>query len=242
MTISEIVTLTRRLTNTSAGQYSASDMLIDHNNALQKVVSIINDSMDESEYDDINHGDYPSLKTPLVANQRDYLIPQTEGVISIKKVSITYNGTDWYDATPMDTSEVRTAPVSATAEQTSIDSEYEKTAPRYDSRFNAIWVYPRASAEDVANGASMYIEWSRDASPFTSGEVTTGTKIPGFDTAFHPYLAFHAAWQWCLQRGKSQAVAYAQMCTDYEDRIRKQYGKKVRDRKENLQASYVDYT
>jgi hypothetical protein len=242
LTISEIVTLTRNLTNTDINSYTAANMLIDHNNALQKVVSIIQDSMDEADFDDINHGDYASLTTPQVASQRDYLIPQTEGVISVKKVSVTYDGTTWYDAKPLDSSEVTTAPASATAMQTTIDGEFSKTEPYFDVKFNAVWVYPMASAADVAAGAKIYIEWTRDANPFTSAEVTTGTKIPGFDTAFHPYLAYHAAWQYCLQKGKEQAPAYRDMCTDYEARIRRQYSKKLRTRKGLLTTTNLDYS
>jgi hypothetical protein len=241
MTIAEILSKTRQRTNTDTNSYTNATFLIDVNIALQKVASMIHDSQDESDYDDVNYTDYPSFTTPLTTN-RDYSIAQSEGVISIKKVSVSYDNVYWYDATPLDSSEVPSAPSAATSANTSIDAEFSKEFPRYDVKYNSVFLYPKPVQADVDAGGSIYIEWTRDAQPFSSGEITTGTKIPGIDTAFHPLLFLLPAYDYCLSKGKQQTSALLAEIQDYEARLRIQYGKKVKARKGSLTASSVDYS
>lgn len=244
MTISEINTLLTRYTGANTGTYSAAERLIDVNNAYHKVASMIFDSQDESDFDDINHADYPDLTVPLVANQRDYAIAQSERVVSVKKVSISYNGTDVYTATPLDSGETELPgnAGNATAE-TTLDSYFSKTAPRYDYRNNAFFIYPRANASDVAAGGYAYFEWSREVDPFTSGQVTTGTREPGLPSAYHILIPQLAALDWCTSKGKTMQVSVlAEMIKDNEARLRREYGKKNRDRRLALQARYEDYS
>lgn len=240
MTIAEILTKCRQRTNTDTNSYTNATFLIDVNVALQKVASMIHDAQDESDFDDLNYTDYPSLTTPMTTN-RDYSIPQTEGVISVKKVSVSYDGTTWYDARPIDSSEVATAPTSATTAQTTIDAKFAKDEPRYDVKYNSVFLYPKPVQADVDASGSVYIEWTRDAQPFTSGEITTGTKIPGIDTAFHPLLFLIPAYDYCMSKGKPQTPALLEEMNDYEARLRRQYGKKVKDRKGSLVAEIVNY-
>jgi hypothetical protein len=240
MTIAEILTKVRQRTNTDANSYTNATFLIDVNTTLQWLASIIHDSQDESDWDDVNYADYPSFTTALTTN-RDYSIPQSEGVISIKKVSISYDGTNYYDAVPIDSGEVGVAPASATTANSTIDSQFTSTAPRYDVKYNSVFVYPKPTQADVDAGGQIYIEWTRDADPFTSGQITTGTKIPGLDTAFHPMLYLRPAYEYCVSKGKPQAQALWTELQDYEARLRRQYSKKVKDRHMTIKSPIVDY-
>lgn len=240
MTIGEINTKLSQLTNTDTNSYPAAERLIDFNMAFQKVVTMIIDSQGEGDWDDLAHGDYAEGNIPMVAGQRDYTLAQNEYILFLKKVSITYDGTNYYEATPIDSGEMNFATGPAgSAQETTVDAYFSKNAPVYDYKNGSLFVYPRADATEVANGASIHLEWTREPSPFTSGEVTTGTRVPGFDSAFHPLLAYLPAWDWCIAKGKTtQADRYAQVVQDLETRLRRQYSKKVQDRRMNLMPAY----
>lgn len=243
MNITEINTKLTTASGADTNTYTAAERLIDVNNAYLKVWTMITDCADEQDPDDTNHADFPMLTTPMVASQRNYTIPAAERVVNVKKVSVTYDGTDWYEALPLDSGEidVPTAP-SGTAMETTIDGLYSKSAPRYDYHYNAIAIYPRASADDVTNGAQILIEWTRDPDLFTSAQVTTGTKEPGFDQAFHPLLYLIPALNWCVDKVKTERIpGLRDQVADLEARLRRQYGKKERSRRGRVSAEIVSY-
>ena len=67
--------------------------------------------------------------------------------------------------------------------------------------------------------------------PFTSSDYTSGTKIPGFDTAFHPMLAYGASYEFFLATGQNQDASTTKVTLDdYERRLTQTYGKKEIDR------------
>lgn len=224
--------------------YPNTERIIDINNAGLKLQSMILDSQDESDFDDVNHGDFPILTVPLTTNQ-SLKIPQSEYVVSIKKLVVSYNGVDFYEAKPIDSGEVDgviQVPSSATTAMASIDSKFSKTAPRYDWKYGALFLYPRASSADVAAGAVALVEWNREVYQFSSAELATGTLIPGIDSAFHPYLFLEPAFNWCSAKGKTDRLpSLKARMDDIEARLRKQYGKKQKDRRMSLLAQYKNY-
>ncbi len=238
MNLSEIQSKTYSLTNTDSTSYPNAKMVVDENIWLHKVVSMINDSQDESDYDDPNHGDYPSLTTPLTLN-RDYFISPTENVINIKEVSVSYDGVNYYRATPLDlgATELPDNPASATAASAVLDANFSKTAPQYDVKFNAIFLYPKASQADVDAGGKIFIQWSRDAKDLTTSDLSTGTLVPGFDLAFHPILAYGPAWEFAVANQLPNKNEIAIQLQDYEARLRRQYGSKQKDREMALSAN-----
>lgn len=244
MTIGEISTKITNLTGQDTTNYSNTDRLIDINIWLHKVGSIIRDSQDESDFDDLNFTDYPNLKTPLVAGQRDYVIPVSEHMISIKNVSVCYDGTNPFRATPIDASEldIGLAPASSTAGNNVVDTYFDRTNPRYDTAYNSIFLYPRALTADVTAGGYIFMEWQRDLDPFTSSELTTGTKVPGFDTTYHPILAYGPSYEFLLShKVYDRADRILPILTDWEVRLRREYATKNRDRVYQLKNASVNF-
>jgi hypothetical protein len=224
--------------------YPNAERVIDINNAGLKLQTMILDSQDESDFDDVNHGDFPILTVPLTTAQ-SVSIPQSEYVVSIKKMSVTYDGVNYYEAKPIDSGEVEgvlQVPSSATTAMTAIDAQYSKTAPRYDWKYGSLFVYPRASSADVSAGASAIVEWNREVYQFSSAELSTGTLVPGIDSAFHPYLFLEPAFNWCSAKGKTDRLpSLKARMDDIEARLRKQYGKKQKDRRMFFQALRKNY-
>lgn len=233
MTLGDISAKITSLTGQNTTSYANSDRLIDINIWQQKVGSMIRDSEDESDFDDLNYTDYPNLTTALVANQRDYPIPSTEKMIFVKRVSIAYDGVNYYRADPIDSGEMYEGigPASATSQNTKTDSLFDKTNPRYDVAYNSVLIYPRASTTDVANGAKIFIEWAREMKEFTLAELTGGTVVPGFDTNYHPILAYGPSFDFLLSKKLfSEADRLKPVLDDWEARLRRDYGRKQRDR------------
>lgn len=247
MTLGEINTKISQLTgaDTSTNGYPTATRLIDINNWYHKIVStMIYPSQDESDFDDQRNTTYPIKSVTLVANQRDYPIPVSEKVVSIKRVDISWDGgKTYYRATPIDSGEIETGMgrfTDTTAEST-LDSEFSKTNPRYDSKYNALFIYPKASTADVLNGALMEVEWNREVTPFTSAELSTGTEVPGFDTAFHAMLAYGPASEYCSINNLPNKKEAANTLLDYEARLVKIYGSKERDRDYQIKADLQNY-
>ena len=244
MTIGEINQKITAITNVDETVYSSALRLIDINIWLHRVQSMIFNSMDEVDFDDKNYTDYPEVITSLVAGQRDYTIPVSEKVVSFKRVDISYDGQNWYRATPLDSGEIQQGlgPASATAQQTKTDTYFNRTAPRYDCAYNSVFIYPAPTAADVANGAKIRIEWQRELKEFTATDLSNGTAVPGFDTEFHAILAYGPAYEFLLGTGQNVDTTYvAKSLQELEQRLIQTYGKKQLDRAMSVVAGYNSY-
>ena len=236
MTIGEISTKITQLTgaDTTSNGYPNANRLIDINSWYHKVAStMIYPSQDELDFDDQRNTTYPIKYVALVAAQRDYSIPVSEKVVAIKRCDVSWDGgTTWYKAEPIDSSEISDGMgrFTDTSAENTLDANFDKTKPRYDSKYNAVFLYPRPTAQDETNGALMKLEWQREVTPFTSGELSTGTEIPGFDTVFHPMLAYGPAFEYAIINNPSLAKSLYSVLQDYEARLQKAYGLKQKDR------------
>lgn len=244
MTIGEIDTKITALTKVDQTQYSAVLRVIDVNIWLYRVQSMIFNSMDEVDFDDKNYVDYPEVTVPMVAGQRDYTIPLSERVVSFKRVDASYDGQNYYRANPIDTGEIYSGlgPAAAISQNLKVDSLFSKTAPRYDPAYNSVRIFPAPTAADVANGGKIFLAWVRELVPFTSGEYLAGTKIPGFDTEFHPLLCYGAAYEFFSSTGQGTDAANMKSALgELEARLIQTYGKKELDRTMTLVPLYSSF-
>ena len=247
MTLSEINTKISQLTgaDTTSNGYPSANRLIDINSWYHRVAStMIYPSQDESDFDDQRRTTYPIKYVTLVAGQRDYPIPVSEKVVALKRCDISWDGgATWYKAEPIDSSEIPEGMGrgSDTAAENTLDGNFDKTQPRYDSKYNAIFTYPRATASDVASGALMKLEWLTEMTPFTSAELTAGTEVPGFDTAFHPMLAYGPAFEYNQINNPALAKTQFTVLQNDEAKLNKIYGLKQKDRELTLQAELPSY-
>ena len=249
-TLSDIKNKIYALTGTDSTSYPASQMLIDLNFWHQKIVGMILESQDESDFDDERYGDYPQITAFLTAN-RDYPLGQTitnldgltYGVLKVKDVTISYDGVNWYRATPFDITEndLANAPQGATTQEATIDSFFPKTAPRYDYKNNSIWIYPRATAADIAAGGKIMMAFYRTPVDFTSSELSTGTVQPGISQTFHAMYAYGPSFEYTQSKQLPQKAEIYRELQVYEDRLKKQYSTKNADRKYALKPAYVNY-
>lgn len=238
MTLGQIATKVRSLTNTDVNSYTDTNLLIDINIWLQKIASMIFDSQDDSDFDDARRTDYPIQTTPMIAGQRDYVIGVSEQTLKLKRIDISYDGINFYRAEPFDDGAVDMG----MGNDTLTDQNFIKTAPKYDVKFGSYWIYPLPSASDVAAGGVIRSEWQRGFINFATSDYTSvltdSTVIPGFDEPFHPILAYGPAFEYSASKQLPQLQEIQPQLADYEQRMRIAYGKKDLDTRLSLAPFY----
>lgn len=242
MNLADINTKITGITNVDTTVYTTAQRLIDINIWQHKVQTAIKLSEDEVDFDDSNYTNYPEQTSPLVAGQRDYTIPTSEKLISFKRVDISYDGVNYYRATPMDSGEmyVGLGPASATSQNAIVDQLFPKTTPRYDCAYNSVFIYPAPTAADVANGGKIFIEWDREIKEFTLTDMANGTAVPGFDTAFHSLLAYGPSYEFLLGTGQ-ETTAVEKNLEEMSGNLSLTYGKKQMDRTQTLVPLYNNF-
>ena len=173
------------------------------------------ESQDEWDYDDSNKTDFPILTGDFVATQQPYTLPS--GTIDVKRLEVTYDGTNWVKAEPFDVNE-RGISVASNA-----IGDFSQTAPKYDLISNAFFVYP-IPTQSVDGGMKIWI--SRGPSLYTSAELTTGTKEPGFDSIFHDLIAYGVATDYAIIKNLPQAAGLKMEYQSKIERLKKHYSDK----------------
>lgn len=241
MTLGDINLKVLSLTHADTSSYPDATMLVDINMWCQKIVSMIFESQDDSNFDDNRNTNYPIVTTPLVAGQRDYAIPVSEQVLKIKRVDISYDGVNYYRATQFDTG----LPAWGFGNTTNEDANFIQQAPYYNVQYNSIFIYP-ALATTTTN-ATLRIEWERAMIPFSqsadypAAAMSTSTSVPGIDLPWHPLIAYGAAYEFANANNLPQLQNIKQDLVDWEARLRTAYGHKALDEMLYMKPAYNAY-
>lgn len=179
----------------------------DINETIYELTEDIIIGCDEFDFDDPTRTDYPIATTPLVANQRDYQFDNIS-FLKLKRIDISYDGVNFYRAEPFDSATYS----EGLGNDTLVDANFSKTSPRYDPKSFGFWLYPRASATDVANGAVARIEYERAYDEYTYDDTT---KEPPIDRPFQDLIAIGAA----LRNPTLPSDQYAKLSKLYGERV-----------------------
>ena len=207
------------------------------NEAYYDVVMEILRSQDAWDFDDSNRTNFPVATTPLVASQRDYAFDAALGILKMKRVDITYDGTNYYPATPVDSSEF----LFGVGNETLIDNNFSKTAPAYDLKANSMLVYPLPSAADVAAGGLIRIELVRKLDDFATSDTT---QEPGIDRPWHDLIPLGASMKYSVIRNMENAKNLKTLYDEGLEKLRVYYSRKQLDRQPVMvpQVSIDDYS
>lgn len=236
MTYAQLVSHARFLTGgITTSDWSAAEVTLSINNWYHKIVSIILDSQDGWDFDDpnlANAANFPKSYDITINTQSVTLDVLTNKILRVNRVEVSYDGTNWSKAEPVDQSEIGTS-----INSTNIPLSFTKAAPYYDLQGNYLYLYPIPTAT-VTGGLRVY--FTREVDEFVTGDTT---QEPGFDEPFHAMLSIGAAIDWETSRKTmgTRLVKLQQMFQEYEARMRTYYGSKDKDRKYALTPAYVDY-
>lgn len=229
MTIGNISNLITFLTSVDTSVFTNDNRLLSINDHLNRIQTSILRSQDEWDFDDKNNSDLPILTADIVAGQQYYTLPT--GMIDMKRLEISFDGTNFHKAMPLDINERQT--------DTSNISDFSSNEPYYDLvASDTFTLYPVPTA-NVTGGLKIWI--SRTPVEFTSAELTTGTKEPGFESLFHQLLAYGPAMDFCMARNLPQ---YSTIKLAYDEMMQSlvnHYGDKQEDRIMNLRSNPVNY-
>ena len=163
---------------------------VNANESLNDIILEIMMAQDSFDWDDPTRTDYPVATTPLVAGQRDYQFDNLS-FLKIKRLDVSWDNSKYYRAVPFDSG----AFMEGMGNDTDVDGYFPRSEPKYDPKGFGFWLYPRATAEDVANGGKIRIEFTRSFDPFTYDDTT---KEPPIAPPFHDLIAIGAALNYPL--------------------------------------------
>ncbi len=231
MNISDINSEARALVDADTISYPAADLLRRINASYEKRVAQIIAADGLWQFDDSNYTDFPIGTTTLVASQQDYAFDSSH--LEIERVEVKNSDGIWQKLNPIDKSQISIAL-----------SEYQKTAGmpmEYDKQGNSILLYPAPASGSVTLASGLKVYFKRTASIFTSAEVTTGTKQPGFASPFHSILSYDAAIPYAVSYKKDRVAALMAEADRLEKEMIKFYSRREQDRRKLLTMAGIDF-
>lgn len=194
---------TLSLCDADTTSYPAATLLRRTNSNYERVVGIAISSNGQWEFDDTNFTDLPIGSASLVEGQKDYSFDTT--FLDILGVSIMDVSGLWHVLKPLDRSQFPQDP-----------AEFFKTSGMplfYDKVGTSMMLYPTPTSTHVTLSSGLKAYFQRTANIFTSGEVTTGTKVFGFASPFHEVIPYMNAIPYCMAY-KPDRVAFYQSVVD----------------------------
>jgi len=228
MTITNIVNKVYFYTTTNSTSFSAADMLLSINNAYERVASLIMQSDGRWEWDDDNYTDLPIATTTLVATQQDYALATTH--LNISRVEVLDNDGNYQQAFPISETDLK---------GTALDEfmETDGFPLYYDLLGSSIFLYPAPAAANVTTAKGLKIFYQRNPDLYTSAQVTTGTKVPGFNSLYHELIPLHVAHDYAIAKGMPNVNLLAAQIQQREQALQEDY--QIRNRDENLRMRVV---
>ncbi len=163
---------TRFITDTDTTTFTNSDLDASLNMYYDLFVSEIIDAMDEWDFS------AEIATTDLVANQQEYTFPTD--ILKIKRVEVTYDGSNWKKAEPMDVNEVGTA-----TDATTVGGHFTQSEPYFDLMDTGMMLYPIPSSA-VTGGLKIWYEK-------LAAQLSSDTDEPSIARPFHKGLCYGAA-------------------------------------------------
>lgn len=226
-TISDINQECRDLCDADTTSYPAATLLRRINEAYEKVISWILEADGLWQWDDTNYTDFPIGTQNLVDSQSKYSF--NDKFLEIEEVQVKDDQGDWTILKPIDQKEYSDhTPLSEAFEDTGLPTHYDKLTD------DTIELYPAPKTADVTTTNGLKVKFRRTADIFTSAQVTTGTKVPGFSSPFHYVLSYLAAIPFCMSYKKDRVSLFEKRVEDYKRDIMNHYSRRERDKRKKM--------
>ena len=197
------------------------------NNAYEEIVGKIIAADGTWQFDDSNFTDLPIGTTTLVNGQQDYSFAVAQ--LAIERVEVKDSAGDYQKLIPLDETQVEVAL-----------TEYLSTnglPTHYAKKGGSIFLYPIPATGSVTMSAGLKVYFQRTADVYTSAQVTTGTKVPGFASPFHAILSYKAALPYCMSYKKDRVALYLNEVNRLEKDLMAFYSRRTRDERPRFTVS-----
>jgi hypothetical protein len=211
------------LCDASSTTYTDATLLRRINEAYERVVGWILGCDGTWQWDDTNYTDLPIGTQTLVASQSKYSF--NDKFLEIEEVQILKSDGHWEIIQPIDQKEESDFyPLSEEYATPGMPEFYDKVSD------DTIELFPAPAAANVTLASGLKIKYRRTASIFTSAEVSTGTKVPGFMSTFHYMLSYMAAIPYCMKFKKDRVALYEKRVEEYKQDLIEAYSRRERDK------------
>ena len=236
MNIADINILARNLVDATTTSLTAANLLIYVNMAYEEVAGDLITLDRNWKWDDTNRTDLPIGTATLVAGQQDYSFDSS--ILSVERVEVLdingiWHKLNYFDEGNMVGSVGEASGVIGTVANDIALAEYQKTdgLPReYAVRANSMFLYPAPAAANCTLASGLKTYFQRTADKFTSAQVTTGTKEPGFASPYHPLIAYRAALIYALSYKKDRVAFISNEIARLEKKMFLQASTRMRDK------------
>src|SRR3990167_997231 len=223
MTINDIQAEIRSLTDSDSTSYTNADLLRRINAAYEQIVALIILADGKWQFDDSSYTTFPIGTYTLVNSQSKYSF--NDKFLQLEEVQIMNVDGKYEIIKPIDQKQAdEYQPLS---EQYSTDGKpflYDKVADDTKELFPAT-----ENGVSVTLAAGLKIKFKRTADLYTSAQVTTGTKEPGFASPFHIILAYMAALPYAQSYKPNRVPLLEKKIDDMKKELIKHYGRRSRD-------------
>ena len=223
-TITDINLEARALCDADSNSYQDPILLRRVNMAYEEIVGKLIQTDGRWQFDDSNYTDLPIGTTDLVAGQQDYSFDVR--FLNVIAVEVKDANGEWHKLTPID-KETHEGSISQYQTTNGMPTEYDKQG-------ESILLYPAPASGSVTLTAGLKVHYQRTASIFTSAEVTTGTKTPGFASPWHMVLAYKAALPYAMTYKKDRVAMLQGEILRMETELFAFYSRRTKDEPRRL--------
>lgn len=227
MTIADLVNSVYLKTKTNSTSFTAANMLLYINNAYNRVSSLILQSDGRWQWDDDNQTDLPIATTTVTASQQDYAISVTH--LKITRVDIKGDGATYF---------TKLEPIDTSDGEFIIDNVTIGPPQYYDVIGGSVFLYP---IPNYTQAASLKVYFQRGPAEFTSGEVTTGTKKPGFNSLYHDLIPLWVGYNYAIDNGLPSAGGFLTEIQRLEAQLVADYSKRNKDDRARITPSPIQF-
>lgn len=233
MNIADIEAEARDWCDADTTSYPAAAMLRRVNQAYEQVVGWLINLDGKWQFDDTNYTNFPIGTYTLVNSQGVYSF--NDKFLQLLDVQVMDDDGDYQIIKPIDQKDTQSSqPLREEFTTDGFPLYYDKLTS------DTIELLPAPdNGVTVTLASGLRIYFKRTAKIFTSAEVTTGTKVPGFDSTHHIILSWMAARPYCMKYHKDRVRELNALIGDTTPRptgmkrdIIKQFTKRSKDERD----------
>lgn len=225
MTITDAITRIYKNTKTNASSYDAPTMLVDINVAVNRVWSLVNKTDLKWQVDDNNNTDLPVATAATVSGQQDYSL--SVNFLTVDRVEIMDLTGNWTQLQQFDQHDLKNASLTQFLKTAGIPTQFDLVG-------TSVFLYP---PPNYSQAASIKVYYTRGPNEFTSADVSTGTKVFGFNSLFHDLVPLWVSYDYWLANNPAQTTGFLGEIQRKEQELIDFYGGRDRDYKPRLTVS-----